>query len=332
MSSEKEQSVGETMAQQLANPHRATPRRSRSWPCGTAQRSWNEELRNIIDKNGLKALPEVRSTLWVAQPEHPEFTLKALGDLPSPETYFLQPIGFWLPDQIWGVRPFCPDCRGNSSVEARGWVTAPRRVLGLHSHWYLDTRRYYCGGCKKTFCATDPGSIESMPPWIQARFGVLITRRCAIDDTLTRFIVDQFNALSVSAITVRINQWHHETFYLRMRDYWWVPVLHCVPARHDHRLCARADFQVRRCASLRHQAGSHKPCLGYSKTYTPAQGPELGPGLPLARRRGARCQPRAVDSSYRISSSAAGGSASGVPQRLRGFTSSTLPSCRYTQR
>jgi hypothetical protein len=202
---------------------------SRSWPCSEAQKAFVKDLRaRITPVSWLSELPEFRSELWIAQPADPELSWHCKGDKtggppqPNPGAFYLQKVGFWVPDKIFKIQPYCPSCESNGAVKSEGWVEAPRRVLSLENHWYLDTMRYMCATCDKSFLATNPKSIAYMPIWVQCRFGLLLTHQLALDSTLTRFIADHTNDLSEARVAALLNKWHHETFYRRELHYWYV--------------------------------------------------------------------------------------------------------------
>jgi hypothetical protein len=202
---------------------------SRSWPCSETQKVFVKGLRDrISEASYLSELPEFRSELWIARPSDPELSWhcrrgrSSEAPEPDPGAFHLQKVGFWVPDKIFRVQPYCPVCESNAVVTRVGWVEAPRRVLSLEHHWYLDTMRYHCGTCEKSFLATNPKSIALMPVWVQCRFGLLITHQLALDSTITRFIADHTIDLSEARVAALVNKWHHETFYRREPHYWYV--------------------------------------------------------------------------------------------------------------
>jgi hypothetical protein len=206
----------------------------RSWPCGDEQKKFIELLRSQVNTcSWISELPTVRDSLWIARPDHPEGLRR--GGAPKPGPFYLKPVGLWITHKAFGFMPYCPNGRradekrckwGNRHVRYIGFATSPRRVLSLVEHWYLDSGRYECLACKTagtspcTFQSTHPDSIAASPPWLQLEFGLLMTKKHVLDNTATRFFVDNFNKLSERAIADAVSRWHYESFYGLQLKYW----------------------------------------------------------------------------------------------------------------
>lgn len=201
------------------------------WSCGHAQKEWILRLRGQIDAaTWLSEIPQVRSELWIAHPDHPSLARRR-GDasslaLPEPGPFYLQRVGFWLPDKIWGLQPPCPHGEANGAQAscsgvgwAAEWVTKPRRVMSDSDWWLLDTKLYKCSVCQHRFLATHPASIDRLPVWAKAEFGVLMTHKLALDAKLTTLITDHIIDLSDNGVAALINRRQHDTFKKRQLRY-----------------------------------------------------------------------------------------------------------------
>jgi hypothetical protein len=205
------------------------------WPCGEDQKKFIKLLRSQVGAcKRVSELAHVRDSLWIARPDHHE-ALHSPQAVPKPGNFYLQKVGLWYTHKAFGFMPYCPNGRragpdkcssGNKFVRFIGYATAPRRVFGLVEHWYLDSGRYECTSCKVagrtpcSFQSTHPDSIAESPAWLQLEFGLLMTKKYVLDNTATRYFVDNFSKLSEQAIADAINRWHHETFYGRQIKYW----------------------------------------------------------------------------------------------------------------
>jgi hypothetical protein len=193
---------------------------------GREQEQFVRKLRSLVPTvSRLTELPQVRDSLWVARPDHAE-ALRRGTAAPSPGEFHLQDVGLWVPDKAFGVMPHCPRGCGNTCVSYRGWADAPRRVLGLLHHWYLDTARYTCAVCtlvperQATFSATDPLSVAQAPLHIQLEYGLLVGHQWVYDSSVTRYFVDSHANMAEAAVAAQLNRWHRETYMKRQLRYW----------------------------------------------------------------------------------------------------------------
>lgn len=62
-------------------------------------------------------------------------------------------------------------------------------MFGVHGHCYLDTVRYQCVNCSKSFRATNVESLSlDTTGGVRATFGIHLLKRCAVDDELYAFV------------------------------------------------------------------------------------------------------------------------------------------------
>jgi hypothetical protein len=102
--------------------------------------------------------------------------------------YYVRSSAVWLPHIIIdNYVPCCPHCKTNSRVDTSRakWVEFPMLCYSKPLCKYLDTCRYPCMGCKKSFRGTnlDLMALDESGQ-VRALFRFHILRRCAVDEVL----------------------------------------------------------------------------------------------------------------------------------------------------
>jgi hypothetical protein len=67
------------------------------------------------------------------------------------EPAYLRDVFVWIPDVRWIDMPTCPNCHTNTHVGPHAFRDSDycgRRVFGLHSHFFVVSRRFICHSCK----------------------------------------------------------------------------------------------------------------------------------------------------------------------------------------
>jgi hypothetical protein len=99
-----------------------------------------------------KLLTLLRDNEWWLRPHHAPKVCDLL-QLKFHEIAYYRSIFIWLPDIRWGkeVMPPCPNCHGATSIGAHGFQDSHfgRRICGLHTHYFIISRRYICHDCEK---------------------------------------------------------------------------------------------------------------------------------------------------------------------------------------
>lgn len=155
-----------------------------------------------------------RGDMWHRPPD-PTFDVwkKARAFRPDirPDAFYYPDIFVWVPDMVFpGFVVNCMKC--GCEAKDRGWSDA-RRVIGLHRHYYLLTRRHTCNHCNEDFRPTSPGYLATLPRHLQYLFPAVLTKRSAID----RLIVEQLGSfldsgMPSNAIASMIRE-NHRRFY-----------------------------------------------------------------------------------------------------------------------
>ena len=126
----------------------------------------------------------------------------------EPEYY--RDIYVWLPDVMYGtfydpIRLSCPTCRRNDKVEVHGFSDHyGRRVIDMHTHYYIISRRYICQHCKSannkdtqyTFTASNEVSVSLLPYSLGNEFPAILTHKGALD----KKVLHEMRALFVSGL------------------------------------------------------------------------------------------------------------------------------------
>lgn len=69
--------------------------------------------------------------------------------IPYGQPAYYRDIYVWAPDERWGVLPTCPCCL-RKAQRAHAWTTHPgRKVITMDSHYFVMTKRYFCGTCRE---------------------------------------------------------------------------------------------------------------------------------------------------------------------------------------
>ena len=165
---------------------RRGPKRKRvSWAaCSRHMKLFTRAQRRAFDSN-----PRDPAFSWTLPPRHVSGNARARTSsvVPTPARHQLHPWQPWVPEQQWPelvTTLMCPACRGTDVIVAAAtWARdGPRPVLGGPTGvWYLDCKQYRCASGCKPFYSTHPDTIKELPEQIRMQFGVLQTRRCAVD-------------------------------------------------------------------------------------------------------------------------------------------------------
>ena len=107
-------------------------------------------------------------------------------DLSSPHTYYVKASAVWIPYLIKrGWYPYCPICKQPVPRIDFRWVDQPMILFGTTGHRYLDTVRYSCACCGKSFRATNIKSLSlDKTGFVSSTFQVHLLKRCAVDQEL----------------------------------------------------------------------------------------------------------------------------------------------------
>ena len=203
---------------------RARHKEPPQWACGPAMTAHVRRLREQVRCSTKQVVRETmfaKSAIpgrgWRVEPADP-----ALGTESSPARFYIRPWGCWLPHVLFDEVPPCPFCKAPDHVDtARAFWPAegPKRVLGLFCSWWLDTMRYTCAKCNRTFRGTHPDSLVQLSAFAQSCFGVSLGRRHAVDEELARFISDTWMRLSGAKVVDTIQRWHTEFYHHNMLLY-----------------------------------------------------------------------------------------------------------------
>ena len=102
-------------------------------------------------------------------------------------------------------------------LQSHGWATAPcaRRILDLHSDFYLMSYRYKCTHCKRTFFGHDQAIRDSLPTALAEEFPAVLSHRSGI----SRSTLELMQSCSTSAIGpfTRILKEHHALRSARLK-------------------------------------------------------------------------------------------------------------------
>ena len=88
--------------------------------------------------------------------------LERLNLEPSLIEYY-RDIYLWLPDLRWEAMPACPCCKSASRVRFHCWRDNHfgRRIVGLDTHYFVISRRYYCRGCHLDAIAAKEAAVAA---------------------------------------------------------------------------------------------------------------------------------------------------------------------------
>ncbi|KAI9247478.1 hypothetical protein BDA99DRAFT_565151 [Phascolomyces articulosus] len=102
-------------------------------------------------------------------------------------------------------------------LQSHGWATAPcaRRILDLHSDFYLMSYRYKCTHCKRTFFGHDQAIRDALPTPLAEEFPAVLSHRSGI----SRSTLELMQSCSTSAIGpfTRILKEHHALRSARLK-------------------------------------------------------------------------------------------------------------------
>ena len=131
--------------------------RSQGTSSGKKKKSMSEEQKSHI----LKVRKVVETTHDMRAYDWRNIFFPAQEGWSSPHRYYVKPSAVWIPHLIRrGFHPYCPNCKKPVPTIDYRWVDQPMVLFGLTGHCYLDTIRYKCACCEKSFRATNMDSMS----------------------------------------------------------------------------------------------------------------------------------------------------------------------------
>lgn len=141
-------------------------------------------------------------------------------------SFYIKPLAVFVPHLLLKNHvPSCPKCESSLSVFTEGprvkWVKVPKLLFGTNSHKYLDTKRYWCNHCYKSFLGCDKHSMCLDSHQWTGFFPFNLSSHFAVDEEVYNYIIcasmlptaktqQQLKAMSVS-------HYHSEqSYYLYM--------------------------------------------------------------------------------------------------------------------
>ncbi|KAI9469344.1 hypothetical protein BDB00DRAFT_934449 [Zychaea mexicana] len=114
---------------------------------------------------------------------------------------------------------YCPSegC-DRKRLQSHGWATAPcaRRILDLHSDFYLMSYRYKCTHCKRTFFGHDQAIRDSLPTPLAEEFPAVLSHRSGISQSTLELMQSYSNSGAVGQFT-RVLKEHHALRSARLK-------------------------------------------------------------------------------------------------------------------
>ena len=92
------------------------------------------------------------------------------------------------------------------------WIRQPKICFGLRSHRYLDTKLYYCDGCKRRFAGYDKKSLQLDAHQWAGYFPFNLSSQFAIDEDLYSYIVNAGN-LPTSTIKKQLDRMAYQKYF-----------------------------------------------------------------------------------------------------------------------
>lgn len=108
----------------------------------------------------------------------------------TPQKYYVKASAAWVPHLLEkNFHPYCPDCEKPVPNIDYWWVDQPMIMFGITGHRFLDTVRYKCACCGKSFRATNTKSLSlDTTGFVSSTFQVHLLSRCAVDQELYGYI------------------------------------------------------------------------------------------------------------------------------------------------
>jgi transposase-like protein len=148
-----------------------------------------------------------------------------------PSAFHIKPSAIWVPHLIMkqGARqyhPYCPYCSKPVPIIDYFWVDTPMIVYGTNTHRFLDTVRYRCQLCIKTFRATDQRSMAlDKTGNCRATFGIYLLPRCAVDEDLYHFITGSILEPTAN-IVAKLQRLSMQKYVSSMNEYYLLALQH----------------------------------------------------------------------------------------------------------
>ena len=194
-------------------PHSNTSRKGP--PFGKAQASFIRETRSSIDAN---AKSFFKGKDWRNITPCGGRFVGGLSSSPLPlESFYVKPIACFVPHHLLpNHTPTCPHCESSSDVLTSGsmvkWIRQPKICYGVRSHRYLDTKLYYCDGCKRRFAGYDKKSLQLDAHQWAGYFPFNLSTQFAIDDELFSYIVNAGN-LPTATIKKQLDRMSYQKYF-----------------------------------------------------------------------------------------------------------------------
>lgn len=157
---------------------------------------------------------------WTRILVQPRIYGKKRGTL-DPSTFMVKASAAWVPHLlIDGFHPYCPTCKKPVPTIKFSWVDVPMVLFGMSEHRYLDTVRYHCRICDKTFRATDKTSLAlDQTGNCRATFGLYLLKRCAVDEDLYQCVTGNLRE-QTSRKALALRQMSMQKFISRITKYY----------------------------------------------------------------------------------------------------------------
>lgn len=141
----------------------------------------------------------------------------------TPNKYYVKASAAWVPHLLKkGFHPYCPTCNTPVPNIDYRWVDQPTIMFGINNYRFLDTVRYNCACCRKSFRATNPKSLSlDKTGFVSSTFQVHLLKRCAVDQELYGYITSSI-MLPTSVIVASLKEQSMKAFAECINQYYQV--------------------------------------------------------------------------------------------------------------
>ncbi|XP_056274303.1 uncharacterized protein LOC130196308 [Pseudoliparis swirei] len=136
---------------------------------------------------------------------------------PTPDRFFTHPLMVWIPDRLWKVTVFCPDC--GKQLTGSGVHKRSRKVLDIDRYHLMVSETLKCTVCSTQHLWTSQTVRNQLDLPHQQLFRLILTQKYACDIRVIRLLRDRTLGNSPARLAKQLKENHGEEWLNRLAHY-----------------------------------------------------------------------------------------------------------------